>query len=196
MRGAKYDRRMATIVVLNGTSSSGKTTLARAFQELAPAVFLYYSVDSIFSALPQSIIARIVAGQVIPELPFKEIHDAFHACVAALAARGRDLIIDNSITSRTQAESLAAAVEGHRVLLVGVSCAREILEQRERARGDRNRGLATRQLGTIDRWLEYDLRIDTSNGDVEAGAARILEALAASELTAFARTRSRLSQSE
>jgi chloramphenicol 3-O phosphotransferase len=38
---------VATIVVLNGTSSSGKTSIARAFQEAAPSLFLNFSIDSV-----------------------------------------------------------------------------------------------------------------------------------------------------
>lgn len=183
---------MSTIVVLNGTSSSGKTTLARAFQELASSVFLNFSVDDIFYSLPPGAIERIVAGQTIPNLPFIEIHTAYYACVRELAALGRDLVIDNSITSRAQAERLVAAVEGHRVLMVSVSCSPEILEQREQARGDRHRGLAALQIETIDRWLEYDLRIDTSVGSAIEGAERIVEALKQEPLTGLERTRARL----
>jgi chloramphenicol 3-O phosphotransferase len=183
---------MSTIVVLNGTSSSGKTTLARAFQELAGSVFLNFSVDDIFFSLPQSALDLIHAGQTIPNLPFIEIHTAYYACVRELAALGRDLVIDNSITARAQAERLVAAVEGHRVLMVSVTCAAEVLEERERARGDRYPGLAAKQIATIDRWLEYDVRIDTSGGSPKAGAERIVEALTRESLTGLERTRDRL----
>jgi chloramphenicol 3-O phosphotransferase len=185
---------VATIVVLNGTSSSGKTTLARAFQELAPTVFLNFSIDSLFDTLPQSARQRVVSGQTIPGLPFQELHRAFYGCVRELASLGRDLIIDNAITARAQAEMLVGAVDGHRVLLVAVGCPAEVLAQRERERGDRDIGLAARQLDTIDRWLDCDLRIDTSRVTAQTGAVRILEALTAGPSTALARTRARLSE--
>lgn len=192
---SRYHPFVATIVILNGTSSSGKTTLARAFQELAPTIFLNFSIDSIFDALPKSTHERVTGGLTIPALPFAEIHKAFYACVRELAALGRDLIIDNAITSRAQAEMLVAGAGGHRVLLVSVSCPPGVLAQRERARGDRNLGLAARQLDSIDRWVDYDLRIDTSAGRVQADAARVLETLTSGELAAFARTRARLAES-
>jgi chloramphenicol 3-O phosphotransferase len=183
---------MSTVVVLNGTSSSGKTTLARAFQELAGSLFLNFSIDSILYALPQRALDRIVAGTTIPDLPYLELHTAYYACVRELAALGRDLVIDNAITSRAQAERLVAAVTGHRVLLVSVASPPEVLERRERARGDRNIGLASRQLATIDRWLEYDLRIDTSVLNPNEGAERIVAALTQDPLTAFERTCARM----
>lgn len=184
---------MATIVVLNGPSSAGKTTLARAFQELAPTLFLNLSIDSIFAALPPSALDRVTAGLTIPGLPFIEVHDAFYACVRALADAGRDLVIDNAVTARAQADCLCAAVEGHRVLLVSVTCAPEILNQRERTRGDRHPGLASRQLDTIDRWLDYDLRIDTSERSSTESAQQIINALSADSRGALERMRQRLS---
>lgn len=183
---------MATVVVLNGTSSSGKTTIARAFQERAGRVFLNFSIDSILYALPPSAIECLIAGVPIPHLPYPELDAAFYACVRELAALGRDLVIDNAVISRAQAERLVAAVDGHQVLLVSVWSPAEILTERERIRGDRLPGLASRQLATIDRWLEYDLRIDTSLIPAEAGAERILAALTEGPLTAFERTKARL----
>lgn len=182
---------MATIVVLNGTSSSGKTTLARAFQELAGTVFLNFSIDSILYALPLSAVDALIAGTGISNLPYPELDAAYYACVRELAALGRDLVTDNAIVTRAQAERMIEAVAGHRVLLVSVSCPAEVLEDRERARGNRRPGLAARQAVTIDRWLDYDLRIDTSTESVEDAAERIHRALSG-ELTALERTRARL----
>lgn len=168
---------VATIVVLNGTSSSGKTTLARAFQESAPSLFLNFSIDSVLYALPPSVIERMIAGAPNPNVGFDDLVAGYYACVRELAAHGYDLIIDNAITSRVHAEQLVRAVDGHSVLMVLVSCPEDILRERERARGDRRPGLASKQIGDIARWLEYDLKIDTSLVSPEAGARRILEML-------------------
>jgi chloramphenicol 3-O phosphotransferase len=182
---------MATIVVLNGTSSAGKTTLARAFQERAGSLFLNFSIDSIITALPPSALRRIVDGLPIAGLPYQDLHASYYACVRELAALGRHLVIDNAITARRQAELFVNAVAGHRVLMVSVHAPADVLEERERKRGDRNIGLASRQLGTIDRWLDYDLRIDTSVVDADAAAMQIVEALKG-ELAALERTRAKL----
>ncbi len=183
---------MSTVVVLNGTSSSGKTTLARAFQEAAGRVFLNFSIDHILYSLPQSAIDSLIAGMGIRNLPYAALDDAFHACVRELAALGRDLVIDNAIVTRTQAERLIAAVDGHQVLLVSVWCPQEVLDERDRARGDRLRGLALRQTATIDQWLDYDLRIDTSAVTPSEGAEQIVAALEKGSLTAIDQTISRL----
>ena len=179
---------MATVVVLNGTSSSGKTTIAKAFQELAGSVYLNFSIDSILDALPASALACIRAGDPIPGIAFKDLVAAYYACVRELASRGHDLVIDNAITARYQAEHFVTALDGHDVLMVFVGCPEPVLRGRENARGDRRVGLASDQLPGVERWLQYDVRIDTSITSPAEAAAQIVAALR-SPRDAFERTR-------
>lgn len=169
---------MATVVVLNGTSSAGKTTAARAFQERAPGLFLNFSIDSILSALPRSALARITSGADISDLRYPELVRAFYACVRQLLALGHDLVIDHAVISREQAALLLEAIAGHEVLLVGLDCPAAVLRAREQARGDRRAGMAELQQRTIHDWLAYDLSIDTSTTSPEDAADRIVQALA------------------
>ena len=180
---------MATVVVLNGTSSSGKTTVAKAFQEIAGSVYLNFSIDSILYTLPASALERMQMGDPVPGIAFKDLVAAYYVFVRELAGRGHDLIIDNAITARYQAEHLVAALEGHDVLMVFVGCSEPVLREREIARGDRRVGLASDQLTGVERWLQYDLRIDdTSVTPAKDAAVAILAALSAPR-DAFARTR-------
>jgi chloramphenicol 3-O phosphotransferase len=187
---------MATVVVLNGTSSSGKTTLAQAFQDLAETPFLNVSIDTILYTLPRKAIDQLIAGVAIANLPYRALDAAFYACVRELAALGLDLVIDNAVISRGQAERLVAAVDGHRVLMVAVSSPAEVLERRERHRGDRHPGLGVRQLETISSWLDYDLEIDTSLLTPYEAGAQLVAALTAEKRGALERTRARLSSPE
>ena len=168
---------MATVIVLNGTSSSGKTTVARAFQELAPRVFLNFSIDSILYALPQSAVDRIVSGADITDLNYPKLVRAFYACVRQLLNLGHDLIIDNAVTAPYHVELLDKAIESHDALLVGLDCPEEILRQRERDRGNRHEGLATQQRSRIHSLLHYDLMIDTSTTTPVEAASRVVAAL-------------------
>jgi chloramphenicol 3-O phosphotransferase len=167
---------VATVVVLNGTSSSGKTTIARAFQEAAPRLFLNFSIDSILYALPPAIVERLKRGEAT-DLRFLELVRGFCACVRELLALGHDLVIDHAVVTEAEAELLKAAVEGHRVLLVGLDCPVEVLAERERMRGDRRLGLAAMQCERIHQWLEYDLRIDSGRVSAEEAARVIVAAL-------------------
>ena len=167
---------MALIVVLNGASSSGKTSIARAFQELAmPRVFLNFSIDSILYALPESTLRRLERGD---ERADPRTVRGFYACVSALAALGLDLVIDHAMTSEAEAAMLREAVASHQVLLVGLDCAAEVLTERERIRANRRPGMAAAQCERVHQWLEYDLRIDTGRVGVEEAARRIWSAAA------------------
>ena len=165
---------MARIVVLNGTSSSGKTAIARAFQDLAPRVFLNFSIDSILYALPPRMVRRLESGE---ERADPRLVDAFYACVRELAQRGFDLVIDHAVTSEREAALLREAVAGQETLFVGLDCPVEVLHERERARGDRRIGMAAAQCERVHRWLVYDLRIDTSVTTAEDAARRIVSML-------------------
>ncbi|HET7707436.1 MAG TPA: AAA family ATPase [Thermoanaerobaculia bacterium] len=183
---------MATVVVLNGTSSSGKTTLARAFQSVAPTVFLNFSIDNILSALPVTAIQSITSGADISNIGIPELVRAYYACVRQLLDLGYDLVIDHAITARYHVEHLVAAVDSHRVIMVGLESPAEVLVERERARADRRPGMATAQLPRIHSWLIYDLTIDTSLVSPHDGARRIAEAIEAGTCDAFERTLAKL----
>jgi chloramphenicol 3-O phosphotransferase len=185
---------VATVVVLNGTSSSGKTTLARAFQGVAPTVFLNFSIDNILSALPVTAIHSITSGADISSIGIPELVRAYYACVRQLLELGHDLVIDHAITARYHAEHLVAAVDSHRVIMVGLESPVEVLVDREQTRGDRRPGMAAAQLPRIHSWLIYDLTIDTSMVSPHDGARRIAEAIAGGTNDAFERTRAKLSQ--
>ena len=169
---------MSTCVVLNGTSSSGKTTIARAFQEAAlPRVFLNFSIDSILYALPPSAVTRITAGADIADLRLPELVRAFYACTKQLLDLGHDLIIDHAVTAQYHADLLQEATGAHDVVLVGLDCPIEILRDRERLRADRRLGMAERQAKSIHTLLTYDVFIDTSTVAPEEAARRILGTL-------------------
>lgn len=183
---------MSVVVVLNGTSSSGKTTVARAFQDAAPSLFLNFSIDSILSALPPSVLRRLIDGTPVPEVRVADLVRAFYTCTAELLRLGHHLVIDHAVTARYHAELLLDACEGHDALFVGVACPLDVACEREAARGDRRRGLAEQQYATVHTWLSYDLTIDTSLQSSSEAAAAILTALQSTHRSGAEETRRKL----
>lgn len=183
---------MSVLVVLNGTSSSGKTTVARAFQDAAPSVFLNFSIDSILTALPSSVLGRIVAGAPGEDLRLPALVRAFYACAQQLLDMGHDLVIDHALTARYHVEALLAACESHDTLLVGITCPVSITRAREAARGDRRLGLAEQQFATIHSLLAYDVVVDTSKQSPSEAAASILTSLASGTGSGVTNTRLKL----
>jgi chloramphenicol 3-O phosphotransferase len=96
--------------------------------------------------------------------------------VAAMADQGNDLIVDEVVLGSEWAEydRLLAA---HQVTKVGVLAPLDALEARERARGDREIGLARGQFDVVHRGAVYDLTVDTSHGTPEECAAHVMAAL-------------------
>jgi chloramphenicol 3-O-phosphotransferase/RimJ/RimL family protein N-acetyltransferase len=176
----------ATVIFLNGTSSSGKTSIARAFQKLHAAPCLYASVDAFIFMFADHVRADDhVRPRVLPP-----VLSAFHRSLALLADSGFPVIVDHVLERRGWAEECAEALRGHRAFLVGVHCPLEILEQRERARGDRQIGFARWQADRVHTHGDYDFEIDSSRGSPEDAALRLLQLIESdAEPRAFARLR-------
>jgi chloramphenicol 3-O phosphotransferase len=88
------------------------------------------------------------------------------------AAAGNELIVDDVYTVR-EAADYAALLAPYRVYRVGLFAPLDVLEQRERTRGDRSIGLARGQFATLHEGLSYDLELDTSNLSAMQCAERI-----------------------
>ena len=86
-------------------------------------------------------------------------------------------MIDHVLQESQWHQECRDALAGHTVLRVGVYCPLEIL--RERARGDRETGLAEYQHFRVHRHGGYDLEVDTSVWSPEECARRILAAFTA-----------------
>lgn len=177
---------MARVIVLNGTSSSGKSTLARALQEQSGDALLHFSIDTVLYMLPQRELERLKTGQEPEGVRYDDLVAAYYACLKELVDLGLSVISDNAITARRRAGQLVRAVDGHDVLLIGLECPVHVLEAREAARGDRRPGLARAQAATIHRWLAYDVVLDTETTPPETNAAVILRV---TERTGFERTK-------
>lgn len=147
------------LILVHGASSAGKSTLCRAAQRVLPAPFLYHSPDLYFrDALPPG---------------WRDLRDgffaAFHRTYRVFSEQGVDVISDYIIESPEAFAELTSELEGIDVFWVGLHTPLEMLEQRERARGDRPVGDARRDLETVHTFRAYDLDLDgTQPPDVNA----------------------------
>ena len=158
---------LGRIIVLNGTSSAGKTMLATALRPLLPG-FSHYASDQLADAGFRPLDpAQRAAGR-------EKFFDGFHRSIAAFAAAGNDLLVEHIIEEQSWADQLTALLAPFDVFWVGVHAPLEVLEQRERERGDRQAGEARFHLKTHD-FCRYDLEVDTSLG-IDEAAAQIVSA--------------------
>jgi chloramphenicol 3-O phosphotransferase len=171
-----------TILLLNGTSSAGKTSVAAAWQDISPDVYLYASIDGFLRMLVPGKYWH--DGQEEPFFP--KVFSGMHHCVAGLAMADCNIVVDSVFQNREWLMDALAVWANLRVFLVGVRCPLDELERRERARGDRNPGLAWYQFERVHALMQYDVEVDTSVLTPRECALRIQEPLQTTAPTAFA----------
>lgn len=169
---------MGTVIVLNGTSSAGKTSLSTAVQQSLDRPFLEAGLDKFLWMLPaqyrRAPLWDEVMGRVTEAGPVgHQLVKGMHQAIASLSRAGSNVVADHVLIEPTWLTHCAEALAGLPTLFVGVACPLAVLEQRERARGDRTLGQATRQHAVVHRGARYDLVIDTSRMSPAEGAALI-----------------------
>ncbi len=144
----------ARIVLLNGVGSAGKGSLAKALQTITAEPFLHVTMDSFMAMLPEAyqdhpdsftyetVIEDGKPSVIITTGPVGErTLRGMHHAVGALAAQGNNLIVDDVMLGgeRAEYEDILSSYEVH---WIGVFAPLDVLEDRERQRGDRLIGLA------------------------------------------------------
>jgi chloramphenicol 3-O phosphotransferase len=175
------------VILLNGTSSSGKSSIARELLPTLPGSWFHLPVDA-FHALR--------GGEAIPDGGLQAEIDrtakGFHRAVAGMAGAGNNLVVDYPLSRPWRLRDLLALLDPARVLLVAVRCPLAELERREAARGDRTAGLAASQYAAVHAHGVHDLTVDTGALSARECAGRVRALLdAAPRPTAFETLRGR-----
>lgn len=181
---------MALVVILNGTTSAGKTSLARAVQAAASRPFLHVQMDDFLNMQPGwlkdhagGFVFLPVEGVTPPEVsvetgPFgKRLMDGMRRSVAAMAEAGLDVIVDDVWMGEGEQQEYRRLLNNHQPVFVGVHAALEVAEAREVARGDRDIGQARWQFPRVHAGAEYDLEVDTSQESPDVLARSLLDRL-------------------
>ncbi len=149
------------IILLNGASSSGKSSLAHAIQARIDRPFWHISIDHLRDSgvLPST---RIKSGEFDWLMMREAFFLGFERSLIAYVEAGNDLIVEHIMESEAWLLRLADTLIGQDIFFVGVHCALEELERRERERGDRPIGDARRDFHRIHSYCVYDLEIDTT----------------------------------
>jgi chloramphenicol 3-O phosphotransferase len=169
-----------TIILLNGTSSSGKTSILHALQALLEQPYLEAGIDKFIFMLPERYLERplwdevlglaVTAGQAGHTLV-----SGMHHAIAALSQTGNNVLADHVLVEPAWVQECAALLADLPAYLIGIRCPLEVLEQRERSRKNRTLGQARAQFEVIHAHGEYDLEVDTSILSAEECARQIIE---------------------
>ncbi|QUL38925.1 chloramphenicol phosphotransferase CPT family protein [Erythrobacter sp. JK5] len=177
------------VIILNGVSSAGKSTLARAIQQQSSATFLHVEMDAFIAFLPNGHEFRpdwfkleTIATE-FGELPRisngprgAALLGVMRTFVIDAAGKGLDLVVDE-VCHAPEANQYRSGLPASHSRFVKVSAPIEIIEKREKARGDRLIGLAREQSAHLHEGIDYDIEIDTSTASPSELAAQVLRTM-------------------
>jgi chloramphenicol 3-O phosphotransferase len=169
------------VIVLNGASSSGKTSIARCLQGMLPTPWLDLGVDDLNRAIPDegiddgSLLSISEVGRVEVGPGWRLLAASWYIGVASIAASGTGVIVDEVLLDGAAGqERIRTALDGLSVLWVGVTCDCDVARSREASRPDRVAGMADSQADVVHEDMAYDVVVDTSSASPESCAAEIL----------------------
>lgn len=185
------------IILLNGTSSAGKSTIAKQLQAILPQPYLHTGLDHFLAAVswPRLFVYSDSGSSTETEgwlLPFRDgaligaprlgvvayqLLDGMYASFATLAATGINLIVDDVIYDPQVFQLAKTRLANANLYFVGLHCPVEEAIRREGARGDRAPGGAAIFHALVHRHGVYDLEVDTSQLTPAECAERIKAAL-------------------
>jgi chloramphenicol 3-O phosphotransferase len=169
------------IILLNGISSAGKSSIAKALQKSLDTPYLHVCIDTFEEMVPGR---KDEGGEFASHSVFNKMLSGFHHSIAALALCGNNLIVDHVLVEGEEPSNwlpeCLTLLTPFDVFFVGVRCSLEELERRETERGDRPTGLSRWQFDRMHRQVVYDFEVDTTVNSAEECAARIKAALSQS----------------
>ena len=162
------------ILILNGATSSGKTSLSKELQDALDAPYIHLEEDRFLYGTYHG---RYLQAGVVEEV-FRKTMLGYYRSIAAFASAGHNVIADTGFYTTELVETCVTELAGLDVWLIGVHCSVEELDRRERARGDREVGEARKQAVTIHEHVVYDVEVDTSTQSLRQCAEAIRDAVA------------------
>jgi len=196
-----------SVILLNGTSSAGKTTLAKHLQRALPGCWQHMALDQFRDGLPDhyrglnapqgttgaaglNVVPNTAHDLAFTEVVFGEegqrMLRGMRRAMRAMIDAGVNIIIDDILLTPDFLHDYLEVFNANQVLLVGVRCDLRIIEAREAQRLGRFPGTAAGQFISCHAHETYDVEVDTGRQSPEACAAQVIDAVGR-PATAFAR---------
>lgn len=183
-----------TVIFLNGTSSSGKSTLLKQLQWQLAEPYLEAGIDKFIFMLPpryldwplwDDVLGRAAESGEMGHRLFSGMHHA----IAALAHAGNNVLADHVLVEPRWVRECAELFAVLPAYLIGVRCPLAEINAREARRGDRTLGQAAKQFYKAHAHGVYDFEVDTAVLSVEECAEQIKTFVAANTPNAFRQLR-------
>jgi chloramphenicol 3-O phosphotransferase len=204
---------MGKIILLNGCSSSGKTTLALKLQQMLPQPYQHVALDQFRDGMPGrvrglnapadtegSLGLNVVPGrhgdEWVTQIQLgsygERVLKAMRRTVAALNELDVSVIVDDLLFKPEYLHDYVSVLDPDSVWFIGVRCDLNVVSAREAIRPGRFPGTATAHYKQVHAHGEmYDLDVDTTHASPRQNAAEIIARLQQPP-QAFAKIRQRL----
>jgi chloramphenicol 3-O phosphotransferase len=186
---------MGRVMILNGTSSAGKTTLAKLLQRMLAArgePWLVIALDDFMARAPadwfrigdhigshaeDGIVFEMVDGAIERRVGSwgRTVLAGYRAAVAGLARAGVNVIVDEVLLTADDWEGWQAELADVDVTWVAVEATLDVVVRREQDRGDRVIGMAAAQFDVVHSFATYDVRVDTGMLTPDEAAVAIID---------------------
>lgn len=190
-----------TVIILNGPSCAGKTSIQNAFQHLMmPNLWCKTGIDMLLDATMPNIVPENFnfwtsenplrwventydsEGHKIFTLFLgeqgKKVAYAMNSAIAAYAHNGCNVIVDYIAYDPEWLTDLKQKLEGIKTYYIAVDISLDALEQREKARGTSPEGHARSHYFTVYGNITYDLRVNSEKNTPQEIARQIKELIA------------------
>ena len=153
------------IILLNGLGSVGKSSLARALQRIARRPMLHVQMDTFLEMLPPNPEGYAVETTATDGKPttaitlgrdIEKVLRGMRLAVAAMASGGNDMVIDEVTWDQAVLADYRQLLASFDFVAVGLAPI-DVIEQRERQRGDRALGIARWHNERVHAGMTYDL---------------------------------------
>ncbi len=157
-------------ILLNGTSSAGKSSIAQEIMKEVTCPVLHLKVDIFL----ENIHFKFVEDKSKMGYLYRSALDLFNKTIQNASQKEMALVIDTVIVKDEVYEAIMSALALKKVCSVGVYCDIDVAKSREVARGDRMIGLVEAQIEAVHENRPYDLKVDTTINSSEFCAKEIL----------------------
>jgi chloramphenicol 3-O phosphotransferase len=189
------------VILLNGTSSAGKSSILKALQEVLDEPWLDMGMDRFLFTLPRRYLSPPLWGEVFEFSVRSEVEPAelrveagplghrlmsgMHHVIAAMARQGLNVVADHVLSEPAWLRECAELFQALPAYFIGVRCPLEVAEQRERGRRNRTLGHARAHFEQVHAHGCYDLEVDSSVLRPQESALLIQQRLQAGPPRAF-----------
>ncbi|MGH7865205.1 MAG: phosphotransferase-like protein, partial [Candidatus Binataceae bacterium] len=184
----------STLIVLNGGSSAGKTTLGRALQDVMSETYLLLGIDAFWSSLPpkQLDLNRVEPHYYSWDIKIEDGLEYFtitpgpildktmlgrYLAIEQFLKLGFNVVADDVMWKRDWLLDALRIFSPYRVYMVGVFVSDAEGARRETQRGDRHAGWDRGSARYAHHDAIYDLKIDTTFESPQRAAREIKASL-------------------